>query len=301
MDTETKAGSDFPKWGVSLASNAMPATDDAAKREAVRLWTADPCGPAVTAPNGTREAIEQLLIGRRKYAWWFTQTLAYESSAGLDVLDVGCGQGIDLVEYARAGARVTGIDLTPRHVELARSHIEALGLVATVVQGDAERLPFEDASFDVVSSNGVLHHTPDMPAALREIRRVLRPGGTARIIVYNRRSFQFWIMQVGVRGILQRGLLKDRSMKGVMAHYVETTSIDARPLVRVYSPRQLRKMLIDARLERVQTSIGCFNANENPISELIARHTPLLDSASVRERIGHVAGWYVAGVGQRGR
>jgi ubiquinone/menaquinone biosynthesis C-methylase UbiE len=285
----------------ALASNPVLVTDNAAKSEAVRLWTADPCGPAVTAPSGSREAIEQLLAGRREYASWFSRTLAYENTAGLDVLDVGCGQGIDLVEYARSGARASGIDLTPRHVELARSHLEALELTATVVQGDAEQLPFADVSFDVVSSNGVLHHTPDMPGALREIRRVLRPGGTARIIVYNRNSLQYWIMQVGVRGILQRGLLHDHSMNGVLAHHVETTSIDARPLVRVYSARRLRRMLSDAGFSSVQTSVGGFNVDENPISALIAGHTRLLDSASVRERIARSAGWYVAGVGQRGR
>jgi 2-polyprenyl-3-methyl-5-hydroxy-6-metoxy-1,4-benzoquinol methylase len=78
----------------------MLATDDIAKQEAVRQWTADPCGPAVTAPPGTRAAMEQLLIGRRAYAPWLAEALAYESTAGRDVLDVGCGQGIDLVEYA---------------------------------------------------------------------------------------------------------------------------------------------------------------------------------------------------------
>ncbi len=279
----------------------MPVIDNAAKREAVRQWTADPCGPGVTAPSGTREAVEQLLAGRRAYAPWLLETLAYASTARLDVLDVGCGQGIDLVEYAGAGARVTGIDLTPRHVQLARSHVEAMGLSATVMQGDAEQLPFEDASFDVVSSNGVLHHTPDMPAALREIRRVLRPGGAARVIVYNRRSLHYWIMQVGVRGILQRGLLKDGSMAGVLAHYVETTSIGARPLVRVYSPRALRRMLIAAGLLGVRTSVHGFNPEETPVSAWIARNTRMLDSPGVRERIGRAAGWYVAGVGRKGR
>jgi ubiquinone/menaquinone biosynthesis C-methylase UbiE len=290
-----------PSVVASLASSPVLATDDAAKREAVRQWTADPCGPGITAPAGTREAIEQLLIGRRTYAPWLAETLAYRSTGGLDVLDVGCGQGIDLVEYAGAGARATGIDLTPRHVELARSHVRAKGLTATVVQGDAEQLPFEGASFDVVSSNGVLHHTPDMPAALREIRRVLRPGGKARIIVYNRRSLQYWVMQVAVRGILQRGLLEDGSMAGVLAHYVETTSIDARPLVRVYSPRQLRRMLTDAGLVDVHTSVRGFNVEETPISAWIAHNTHLLGSARAREWIGRIAGWYVAGVGQRGR
>jgi ubiquinone/menaquinone biosynthesis C-methylase UbiE len=277
------------------------ATDNAAKQEAVRQWTADPCGPDITAPPGTREAMEQLLAGRRAYAPWMAETLAYGSSAGLDVLDVGCGQGIDLVEYAGSGARATGIDLTPRHVELARSHIQAVGLTATVVQGDAEHLPFEDASFDRASSNGVLHHTPDMPAALREIRRVLRPGGEARIIVYNRDSFHYWLTQVAVRGVLKGELFRAGSMREVLARGVEQTSIGARPLVRVYSRRGLRRMLIEAGFLDVRTCVRGFNIEETPISMLIARTTHLLDSPEVRQRIGRIGGWYVVGVGQRGR
>ncbi|HTA32089.1 MAG TPA: methyltransferase domain-containing protein [Solirubrobacteraceae bacterium] len=279
----------------------MVATQHAAKTEAVRQWTADPCGPGLGAPPGTREAIEQLLSGRRDYAPWLCETLAYDSSTGRDVLDVGCGQGIDLVEYARAGARATGVDLTPRHVELARSHIEAMGLEASVLEADAERLPFEDASFDRVSSNGVLHHTPDMPAALREILRVLRPGGEARIIVYNKRSLQYWLMQVLIRGIVQRRLFEEGSMDGVLSRSVEHTSIGARPLVRVYSPSQLRRMLTSAGFTNVRTSIRGFNTEETPFSQLLASHSHLLDSPSVRGRIGRIAGWYVIGFGRRQR
>ena len=69
----------------------------------------------------------------------------------------------------------------------------AMGVGAEVLRGDAELLPFADATFDRASSNGVLHHTPDMPAALREIHRVLQPGGTATIIVYHRDSLFFWV------------------------------------------------------------------------------------------------------------
>jgi ubiquinone/menaquinone biosynthesis C-methylase UbiE len=280
---------------------ATPARGSSAKSEAVRQWTADPCGPQITAPHGTREAIEELLSGRRAYAPWLAETLAYESTAGLDVLDVGCGQGIDVVEYASAGARATGVDLTPRHVELARGHVEALGLAASVVQGDVEQLPFEDACFDLVASNGVLHHTPDMPAALREIRRVLRPGGEARIIVYNRGSFHYLISQLLFRGILQGGVIKDGSMGAVLAHGVESTSVDARPLVRVYGRRQLRRMLIEAGFVSVHTGARGFNVEETPISLWLARNTHMLDSPETRERLARIGGWYVVGVGQRGR
>jgi ubiquinone/menaquinone biosynthesis C-methylase UbiE len=271
----------------------------AAKHEAVRQWTADPCGPEISARPGTAEAIEQLVAGRRAYAPWLAEALAYQASRGLDVLDVGCGQGIDLVEYARAGAHVTGIDLTPRHVDLARRHVEATGLPATIVQGDTEQLPFDDACFDRVCSNGVLHHTPDIAAALREIRRVLRPRGEARITVYNRRSFHYWLSQVLLGGIVQRGLLEEGSMEGVLARRVERTSIQARPLVRVYSPRQVRRMLRDAGFTAVRTAVRGFDIEDTPVSTWLASHTSLLDDPALRERIGRIGGWYVLGVARR--
>jgi ubiquinone/menaquinone biosynthesis C-methylase UbiE len=277
---------------------AITANEDA-KREAVRQWTADPCGPDITARPGTREAMEQLLSGRHAYAPWMTETLSYRSTAGLEVLDVGCGQGIDLVQYARAGALASGIDLTPRHVELARSHLEAMGLAANVVEGDAEHLPFDDASFDRVSSNGVLHHTPDMGAALREIHRVLRPGASACVIVYNRNSFHYWITQVAAMGILLGGLLREGSMAGVLASGVERTSIEARPLVRVYSARQLRRMLLDAGFADVRMSVRGFKVDDNPISAWLAAHTRVLRSRRLLKRLDRVGGWYVIGVARR--
>src|SRR5262249_53583435 len=155
-------------------------------------------------------------------------------------------QGIDVARYAMAGARATGVDLTPRHVELARVHLAALGLDAAIELGDAEVLPFPDSSFDRVSSNGGLHHTPDMPAALSEVHRVLRPGGEARIIVYNRNSLHYWLSLVLYRGIVQRKLFRERSMEGVLATSVEHSTIGARPLVRVYTPRSLARLLGEA-------------------------------------------------------
>ena len=70
-----------------------------------------------------------------------------------------------------------------------------MDLEGTVIEGDAERLPFEDASFDRVSSNGVLHHTPDMSAALREIRRVLRPGGRFCVRTCTRENLDTYVYQ----------------------------------------------------------------------------------------------------------
>jgi ubiquinone/menaquinone biosynthesis C-methylase UbiE len=271
----------------------------AAKQAAIQQWSADPCGPEVTAAPGTAAYIEQMIVERRNYCRWFDDALDYKSTAGLDVLDVGCGQGIDLVQYARAGARVTGIDLTPRHVELAAEHARALSLQTTIVLADAEHLPFGDSSFDRVASNGVLHHTPDMPAALREIRRVLRPGGEARIIVYNRRSYHYWLNQVLWLGIARGRLLRERSMAGVLSGSVERSSIGARPLVRVYSPPTLRRMLVAAGFTHVSTDVGGFNVSDTPMTEVLARRTNLMDDPRVLDFLGRTGGWYVVGLGCR--
>jgi ubiquinone/menaquinone biosynthesis C-methylase UbiE len=225
------------------------------------------------------------------------EALGYDATAGLDVLDVGCGQGIDLVRYARAGATVTGIDLTPRHVELARAQLAAQGLPGTVVLGDAEQLPFANDSFDRVSSNGVLHHTPDIEAALREIQRVLRPGGEARVILYNRASLHYWIHQVLYWGLMKGRLRSEGSMEGVLS-YVEHSSIGARPLVRVYSPRQARRLVREAGFDAVTTQVRHFHARDTGPTLFLEPLFPPLRDQRVLDRIGRAAGWYVIARGR---
>jgi ubiquinone/menaquinone biosynthesis C-methylase UbiE len=274
-----------------------PAED---KQAAVEQWAADPCGSTeVDEAPGTRGYFERLLLARDAYAPWIAEVLGYADTRGMAVLDVGCGQGIDVARYAQAGADVTGVDLTPRHVELARAHTRALGLGARIEEGDAERLPFADATFDRVSSNGVLHHTPDMPAALAEIRRVLRPGGEARVIVYNRHSLHYWCEQVLYSGVVRGGLLRERSMAGVLSAGVERSSIGARPLVNVYGPRELRRLLSDAGFAGVRTTVRHFHPGDAFVVGIPARRIRGLRDPRVLDRIGRAAGWYVVGYGRR--
>jgi arsenite methyltransferase len=104
---------------------------------------------------------------------------------GEDVLDVGCGAGMDSLVAAQmvgpAGS-VTGVDMTPEMVAKARGSIAEMGLGnVRLVEGSAEHLPFADASFDVVISNGVIDLIPDKDAVFSEIVRVLRPGGRIQL------------------------------------------------------------------------------------------------------------------------
>ena len=193
------------------------------KQAAIEQWTADPCGPTWPRASRARARTSRTCSRAATICAVDARVPRLRRTAGLDVLDVGNGQGIDLFHYATAGARATGIDLTPRHCELARAASRRDGPQAEVVNGDAESMPFADASFDRVSSNGVLHHTPDMPAALREVRRVLRPGGEARIIVYNRSSLHYWVNQVLMQGIIRRQLLEERRWRGCLSRGVEVS------------------------------------------------------------------------------
>jgi SAM-dependent methyltransferase len=97
------------------------------------------------------------------------------------VLDLGCGAGFDALVAALAvgpTGRVAGVDLSPEMLAVAESGRAAAGLSTVEFrQADVEALPFPDASFDVALSNGVLNLIPDKPAALREVFRVLKPGG----------------------------------------------------------------------------------------------------------------------------
>jgi SAM-dependent methyltransferase len=108
---------------------------------------------------------------------------------GRQVLEVGCGAGVDLARFARGGAEVTGVDLAPSAIALARANFEQQGLRGRFEVGDGEQLPFPDAAFDLVYAHGVVQYTAHPQRLVEECRRVLKPGGTAIFQVYNRVSW----------------------------------------------------------------------------------------------------------------
>jgi SAM-dependent methyltransferase len=108
---------------------------------------------------------------------------------GKRLLEVGCGIGTDLVRFARAGARVTGVDLSSTAIELARRNADLAGVEADLQVADGASLPFPDQSFDVAYAHGVLQYAAHPARLVSECRRVLVPGGEAIFMVYNRRSW----------------------------------------------------------------------------------------------------------------
>lgn len=113
----------------------------------------------------------------------------FDGYAAREVLEVGCGAGVDLARFAKGGAVVTGVDLAPSAIELARANFAQQQLTGAFHVADGERLPFPDASFDFVFAHGVVQYTTDPKRLVEECRRVLRPGGEAIFQVYNRISW----------------------------------------------------------------------------------------------------------------
>jgi SAM-dependent methyltransferase len=121
----------------------------------------------------------------------------FSGFTGRTVLEVGCGIGTDLVRFARGGARAIGVDFSEIAITLANRNLilHDVSGAGHVLLADGEQLPFADGSVDVVYAHGVLQYAADPPQLISETRRVLRRGGEAIFMVYNRRS---WLMALSV-------------------------------------------------------------------------------------------------------
>lgn len=215
------------------------------KLRAREQWAQDPCGAEYDREHelGTREFFDEIERHRySEYAPWMPRLMGFDQFRHARLLEVGCGMGTDLLQFSRGGARCVGIDLTPRSIEITQHRFQLYGANGSFMISDGEHLPFCDESFDVVYSNGVLHHTPDTEGAIRELHRVLRPGGTAKVMLYHRNSLNYWLEIVVRRGVLGAEFLRGRSAEEIMSRVIEFSDHGARPLVKVYSRRKCRAL-----------------------------------------------------------
>ena len=141
-------------------------------------------------PVGTKAFFDDLHEYRFDKLHYLPQLVDFSSFKGQRLLEVGCGIGTDLVRFAQGGARVTGVDLAETAIDLARKNFTLHGVAAEELRvANGEALPYADASFDVVYGHGVIQYTANAPQLIREMHRVLKPGGTGIFMVYNRVSW----------------------------------------------------------------------------------------------------------------
>ena len=139
--------------------------------------------------------------------------------------------GADYLEWLKAGAHATGVDLSSGSLEQARRRCELAGFRPDLQHADAEHLPFPDNTFNVVYSYGVMHHSPDTAQCLREAWRVLKPGGQARIMVYHHPSW------TGALLWLRYGLFSGKSLRQSVFDHLES------PGTKTFTQSEVKSMM----------------------------------------------------------
>lgn len=221
------------------------------KGEVREYWNAHPCGTQFTDLEwGSKEFFDE--VERFRYATqpFMKEIVGFDKFAGKKVLEIGCGLGTDLLQFARGGALVTGVDLTPNSIELVKKRFGMENLSVDARVADAEDLPFEDDSFDVVYSFGVLHHTPDTQKAINEVHRVLKPGGKIIIMLYNRTSLHVWLGAPLYAAMRLSGRKKGQDHQKVVDGWIRVYDGDGNPLGKAYSKNEMEKMFSNFRNRR---------------------------------------------------
>jgi 2-polyprenyl-3-methyl-5-hydroxy-6-metoxy-1,4-benzoquinol methylase len=267
----------------------MSKLDLAARRNAQDQWNTHPCESQYGDPNGDRTAYFRAVEeARYRIQPWMHGRLDFPRFSGKSVLEIGPGQGTDLAQFAKAGARCFGIDITERHMELARENLGLRGYPVEIKRSDATQIDYPAHSFDVVYSFGVLHHIPEIEQCLAEAHRVLRPGGKLIFAVYHRWSVAYLFSVLLYTG-LRRGQLWKVGYKGVLAQ-IETGADGAqlKPYVRLYSKGEVRRLVRRAGFAGDRIVVRQVNAGDFGFNALAKR----VPDALLRALDPHF-GWYV--------
>ena len=188
-------------------------------KESVReFWNAEPCGSRYLENQDNFEAHAR---ARYRLEPHIPEFAGFASAKGMRVLEIGVGMGADYLEWLKAGAYATGVDLSSASLEKARRRCEMAGYRPDLRVADGENLPFPDSVFDVVYSYGVMHHSPNPEACVQEAWRVLKPGGQARIMLYHHPSL------TGLMLWLRYGLGRGLSLRQSVYEHLESPGTKA--------------------------------------------------------------------------
>jgi ubiquinone/menaquinone biosynthesis C-methylase UbiE len=205
---------------------------------------------------------------------YMTEDFNFRSYSHCDVLEMGCGAGIDATEFARYGARVAALDFSDASLKASSELMKETGIKFTLIKRDLTKpLPFENDSFDVVYSFGVLHHIPRVTPVINEIYRVLRPEGIFMGMLYNKNSLMHAYMKT-------------------FLHRIETERRPGCPYAKLYTVETAKRLL--RRFGQVQVSIR-YNVIDLPDHRktkfMFRRHVDFTEK--VEDFHSEILGWHL--------
>lgn len=182
------------------------------------FWNASPCQSDLSVAAERRRYFDEISQKRYKGREWHVPIVAnFPAYKGKHVLEIGCSIATDGLEFAKAGAIYTGIDLTPHSIELAEERFGIFDVPGNFVVANAEELPFSNESFDHIYSFGVIHHAPRPEKIAAEMHRVLRKGGTFTVMLYNRNSINYYLEIMFLRKLFRLCLLPKPMPRAIAA------------------------------------------------------------------------------------
>jgi SAM-dependent methyltransferase len=211
------------------------------------------CGTNAAKMLGITDSSKESLA---KFDSWYFDFYPYllpivdlKRMKGKKVLEIGLGYGTLGQEIAKAGADYTGMDIAQNPVDHMNYRLRLHGLPGRAIQGSALAMPFPDQTFDFLVSIGCMHHTGDVKKCFDETYRVLKPGGIAVLMVYNKYSYRRWGVSPlstflawfrSIRGRAQPDSIDSAKQR---AHYDANSDGEAAPETALLSVGQLKQML----------------------------------------------------------
>jgi len=187
-----------------------------------------------------------------RYYEYLPSVAEFDSHYGENILEIGIGIGTDLVEYAKNGSIVYGIDFAKNAVKTTKANFKRLGLQSNLVVANAENLPYETGVFDLIFCFGVLHHISDTEKAIQEIYRVLKPDGKAIIMLYAI-GWKHIFKRLFISGILRGDLFRLGYQRPINKN---TEPQGNSPLTKVYTKRAIKRLFKDFDVEITRHRLG---------------------------------------------
>lgn len=249
-------------------------------QDAVRqFWDTAPCNSQLSSKAAaSKEYFLEIEAQRYRYEGHILEMLNRLDWKDKSVLEIGTGVGTDARKIAERGGVYTGINIDHGSTQMTYKALKTFELPGVAIQGSATRLPFEDESFDVVYSFGVLICIPEVEKAMAEIYRVLKPGGKLLIMLYNRSSINYYLeilflRKLGLRLLLLPGAISLFSALGFprwkLKRHVElyrehghmsneewlnrNTDGPDNPYIRIYSKRETEHLLHGFKIDTHDT------------------------------------------------